>query len=107
MSAPVEVSEQPVASGPPLAVVPTMKYTGTTLSLRQGEGLLFYTDGLTDSTQAETGTRLGENGARRLLEKGFANPALVVETLLAGEATHRGDAPPQDDLTLLAFGFRE
>ena len=103
----LEVAEQAVASGLPLAVLPSVKYAGTMLSLNDGEGLLFYTDGLTDSTHIDTGTRLGEDGARRLLEKGFANPALVVETLLAGEAAHRGDAPPQDDLTLLAFGFRE
>ena len=103
----LEVTEQAVAAGLPLAILPKVRYAGTTLSLRTGESLLFYTDGLTDGVAAETGTRLGETGARRLLEKGFASPALIVETLVLGEAAYRGETPPQDDLTLLAFGFRE
>ena len=102
-----EVAEQTVAAGLPLAILPSTRYHGTTLVLRRGESLLCYTDGLTDGLDPDTGTRLGEAGARRLLEKGFASPALIVETLVVGEAAHRGETPPQDDLTLLAFGFRE
>ena len=103
----LEVSEPAIVAGLPLAIRSTAPYQGTTLSLAPGECLLCYTDGLTDGLHAGTGTRLGEVGARRMLEKGFASPALIVETLAIGEAAHRGETPPQDDLTLLAFGFRE
>ena len=103
----LEVTEQTINAGLPLAIRPTAQYEGTTFSLQPGESLLCYTDGLTDGLQPDTGTRLGEDGARRLLEKGFASPAFIVETLVVGEAAHRGETPPQDDLTLLAFGFRE
>ena len=103
----LEVSERAIVAGLPLAIRPTAHYQGTRLALQPGECLLCYTDGLTDGLHADTGTRLGEVGARRMLEKGFASPALIVETLAIGEAVHRGETPPQDDLTLLAFGFRE
>ena len=96
-----------VASGPPLAILPTAKYFSNTVTLAPREWLTFYTDGLTESRGAE-GERalLGAAGARGLLEKEFASPQYVVATLSHGEASHRGDFPPQDDLTLLAFGFR-
>ena len=40
-----------------------------------------------------------------MLKKAFANPREVVAILSEGEAAYRGDSDPQDDLTLLAFGF--
>ncbi len=96
-----------VASGPPMAILRAAKYTSSALSLAPGEWLTVYTDGLTDSRgSADEGTQLGSEGARRLLEKEFASPQYVVATLSHGEASHRGDSPPQDDLTLLSFGFR-
>ena len=101
------VDEVDVASGPPMAILPAVRYAGSTVSLAPGEWLTVYTDGLTDSRSlAGEGAQLGSAGARRLLEKGFASPQYVVATLSHGEASHRGDSPPQDDLTLLAFGFR-
>ena len=100
------VEEMMVRSGPPLAVMPQARYQPSFLKPPPGEWLVFYTDGLTDCAPAAPGRRLGAEGARRMLEKGFASPQLVVATLLSGEAVHRADSPPQDDLTLLAFGFR-
>lgn len=99
------VKEAAIPAGPPLAVVPDVQYPSTTLTLTPEDSLLFYTDGLSDSVHVDTGVRLGEEGARSMLEKGVASPALVVEALLKGEAAYRGNTPPQDDLTLLAFGF--
>ena len=100
------VDEHPVASGTPLAILPSARYASSHWSLAPGEWLTFYTDGLTESRDSSGGgAQLGSAGARRLLEKTFANPQHVVATLSHGEASHRGDSPPQDDLTLLAFGF--
>ncbi len=100
------VEEMTLKSGPPLAVVPQASYQPSFLQPLPGEMLVFYTDGLIDSESAATGLRLGSDGARRLLEKGVASPQQVVANLLGGEAVYRGESPPQDDLTLLAFGFR-
>ena len=100
-------AELSVASGLPLAILPSAKYRSSQHSPAPGEWLTFYTDGLTDSRDlAGVGAQLGASGARRLLEKEFANPHHVVATLSHGEASHRGHSSPQDDLTLLAFGFR-
>ena len=103
---PGNFEEVSVLSGPPLAVVPQSRYQPSFLRPLPGEWLVFHTDGLTDSAPAAAGERLGVAGARRMLEKGFASPQQVVATLSGGEAAHRGNFPPQDDLTLLAFGFR-
>ena len=78
------VDELPVASSLPMAILPTARYTASSWSLSPGEWLTAYTDGLTDSrSSAEEGTQLGAAGARRLLEKEFANPRYVVATLSA------------------------
>ncbi len=101
------VEEMVVKSGPPLAVVPQAQYQPSFLKPLPDEWLVFYTDGLTDcAPPGPESERLGAEGARRMLEKGFASPQQLVATLLGGEAAHRGNSPPQDDLTLLAFGFR-
>ena len=93
-------------AGLPLAVLPTSRYRANFWTLAPGDSLVFYTDGLIESRDADGhGTQLGSGGARRLLEKGVANPPQIVATLSAGETRHRGDSPPQDDLTLFAFGF--
>ncbi|MBE7212185.1 MAG: SpoIIE family protein phosphatase [Gluconacetobacter diazotrophicus] len=99
--------ELAVASGPPMAILPAARYPANAVALQPGEWLTIYTDGLTESRDSGgEGAQLGSSGARRLLEKTFASPQHVVATLSHGEAVHRGDSPPQDDLTLLAFGFR-
>ena len=99
--------ELAVASGPPMAILPAARYTASTVSPQPGEWLTIYTDGLTESRDSGgEGAQLGQPGARRLLEKTFASAQHVVATLSHGEAAYRGDSPPQDDLTLLAFGFR-
>ena len=90
-----------------MAILPSARYHTNQFSLAPEEWLTAYTDGLIDSRSGEgEDDRLGSAGARRLLDKRFASPQYVVATLSHGEASHRGAYPPQDDLTLLAFGFR-
>ena len=89
------VEEMVVRSGPPLAVVPQARYQPSFLKPLPGEWLVFYTDGLTDCAPPGVDSeRLGAEGARRMLEKGFASPQQLVATLLGGEAAHRGQFPP-------------
>ena len=100
------VAETPQVAGLPLAILPTTRYQANLLQLAPGDSLVFYTDGLIESRDSHGhGEQLGSGGARRLLEKALANPQQIVATLSAGETRHRGDSPPQDDLTLLALGF--
>ncbi len=99
------VEEASLRAGPPLGIVPGVCFESSFLIPDRGDWLVFYTDGLTESRGAG-GTLLGGDGARQLLEKGFANPQQVVATLSHGEALRRGNLQPQDDLSLLVFGFR-
>ena len=100
------VDEAAVSAGPPLALLPAARYHASFVPVGVGDWLVFYTDGLTDSRQGVGSAWLGADGACAMLKKGFASPQQIVATLADGEAAHRGSAPPQDDLTLLAFGFR-
>ena len=100
------VEEADLRAGPPLAILPGVLYQSSFLTPEVGDWLVFYTDGLTESRGA-SGTLLGGDGARQLLEKGFASPQHVVATLSHGEALRRGSLQPQDDLSLLVFGFKD
>ena len=81
-------------AGLPLAVLPASRYRANFWTLAPGDSLVFYTDGLTESRDADGhGAQLGSGGARRLLEKGLANARQIVATLSAGETKHRGDSP--------------
>jgi sigma-B regulation protein RsbU (phosphoserine phosphatase) len=99
------VKEAALEVAPPLAILPAARYKPSFLTLEPGQWLVFYTDGLTESHREGEDVLLGGEGARGLLEKEFANPRQVVATLSNGESAYRGDSSPQDDLTLLVFGF--
>lgn len=99
------VQEAKLEVSPPLAILPEAHYQRSFLALDPGESLVFYTDGLTECHREGEDILLGGDGARGLLEKEFANPRQIVAILSEGEIAYRGDTPPQDDLTLLVFGF--
>ena len=99
------VEEADLRVAPPLAILSGTRYESSFLAPEKGDWLVFYTDGLTES-RGEEGVQWGGEGARQLLEKGFASPQQVVATLSHGESQRRGGLQPQDDLSLLVFGFR-
>lgn len=73
-----------------------------TIRLEAGESLLFYTDGLTEAFNLE-GDMFGEERLLRAL--GWQEAASADETIRAVESAlddFAGDAPPSDDLTMLA-----
>jgi len=95
-----------IKNAPPLGIIGGLTYQVTTLSLSPGEWLVFYTDGLTESFSPDS--RLLEiSGVQALLSGGeFASASDIVVRLQEGEAAHRGNASPHDDLTILALGFQ-
>ncbi len=98
-------SEEVMPSAPPLGIVPEIPGRSHQLALAPGERLVFYTDGLTESFNAQK-VPLDLEGVRLLLGEDFQKTADVVAALEHGEAAHRKDAPPHDDLTILVLGLQ-
>lgn len=102
-----EVIEVDLKSSAPLGILPDTEYHTSFLDLAVTDWLVLYTDGLTESHREGQTDFLGGEGARAMLKKEFANPPEIVASLSDGEAAYRGGSAPQDDLTLLVFGFCE
>lgn len=71
--------------------------------LAPGEHLLFYTDGLEESFNPQREI-FGSKKILQTLQQLPSSPQDSIQALVAAEAAHRGDAPPNDDLTLLCIG---
>lgn len=78
------------------------EYETTTVPLRPGDRVLWYTDGVTDM-ENEDGARFGHRRIRNMLQRaeGMSAKGLVRE-LSAELRWHRGDAKPNDDATFAA-----
>lgn len=92
--------------GPCLGIMEDAAYRTGMLTLAPGEGLLLYSDGLTDATDT-TGTpfRL-KRIVEALTEREPPGAAAAAEAVLTAVAAHVGDAPAADDLTVLAVRYR-
>ena len=98
-------SEEAMPSAPPLGIVPEIPGRSHQLTLARGERLVFFTDGLTESFNAQR-IPLDLIGVEKLLDEDFPRAADVVAALERGEAAHRQDAAPHDDLTILVLGLQ-
>lgn len=97
------VEEITIPGSPPLGILPGRTALSHTHAIAPGDSFVFYTDGLSESFDAER-RPLDGAGVRRLLARSFSSPQEIVDTLLAGEEQHRGEADPHDDLTTLVAG---
>ena len=92
--------------GPPLGAILAHVYAPGFLALRPGDGLVLYTDGI---TEAENG-RLEQFTAARLdaclREVARGSAAEVVAAVIAAVRGFVGGNPPSDDLTALVLRFR-
>jgi sigma-B regulation protein RsbU (phosphoserine phosphatase) len=71
------------------------------VTLRPGQGILLYTDGLVEAMD-ESGQQLGEQPVVEVLEGGVGvSAADLVHRLVTRVDAHRGSRPATDDLTLL------
>jgi sigma-B regulation protein RsbU (phosphoserine phosphatase) len=100
----IGVHEEEMSAVPPLGIVPVIPNRSHQLTLEPGERLVFFTDGLTESFNPAR-TPLELSGIEKLLQEDFSTASDVVAALERGEAAHRQDAPPHDDLTILVLGL--
>jgi serine phosphatase RsbU (regulator of sigma subunit) len=91
--------------GVPLGVFEDSPYATDRLALRPGEGLFLYTDGIVEALNAQgeafTEARLEET-LRSLAE---APASRIVDRTLEVLARFVGEAPPSDDVTVMALRF--
>lgn len=81
------------------------KYDSGSLRLEPGDGLLLYTDGLTEAFNNE-GAMFGDGGLRATLETVAQAPVEDVVKALARDVTaFIGSAPRSDDLTVVAVRY--
>ena len=72
------------------------------LILRRGDRLAFYTDGITEATDAD-GQEFGETRLADLLSMNRASPAGELHAKLLAEAVRFADGTFTDDATLLVI----
>lgn len=98
------VREIALDNSQPLGLLKDLELQSSVLSLAPEEWLVLYTDGLNESFSPE-GSLLDRSGIRKLLSRHFSTIDEVVAALEQGEAQHRKQAEPHDDLTILGCGF--
>jgi serine phosphatase RsbU (regulator of sigma subunit) len=89
----------------PLGLDDDTQYGAAVVRLGPGDLVLFYTDALIEAADA-SGQLLRESGlldAARRLDASTASPASIGKVLLEEVARHRGEAPPDDDVTLVVL----
>lgn len=91
---------------PPLGAMEGLEFTSEPFQLAPGEGLLLFSDGI---TEAENGREqfYGRDRLLALLAGPQPGPRQVVEAILADVATFVDGAPQADDITVLALRMAE
>ena len=84
-------------SGLPLGIEPTHQYVESRSSLRTGDTLILYSDGVTDAMNA-SGTMFG---TKRLHSAVAANTSEIGKAIMDEIDNHVGDEPQTDDICLL------
>ena len=91
-------------SGPPLAVMDGVSYRRQTLTLKPSDGILLYTDGVTEATnraEALYGEDRLQRSMRGLL--GAHDAGALIDGVLADVYAFTDGAEQADDITLLGF----
>ena len=89
-----------------LGVIPGVEYETGRVTLRRGDRLLLYTDGITETMDEEgSETEFGVEGLKSFLGRHSALSSRdLLNTLLVTLSEYRGEQAPVDDMTLLLIG---
>lgn len=98
--------EEILVPGSPLGVL-TPRFGRRTVALQAGDVLVWMSDGILESRDAQ-GEPLGYDGVRAALAEGSPDDsaAVVRDRLVESVARHTGDRPVEDDRTLVVLRFR-
>jgi len=100
------VTAWPIATGPPLGVFPDREYPVIEQSVKSGDKVLFFTDGLTEVMNDQE-EEFGEVGLLGILKKnGRRSPEEIIRAVGEAFTEFRGACPLNDDWTLLVVEIR-
>ncbi len=94
------VVEELDADGTPLGLLDNARYTETVTSLRRGETLLLYTDGVVEA-RGESGELLGDERLKAIVASS-SSPGELTDLVLSAVSLQLDGGPRPDDVTLLA-----
>jgi serine phosphatase RsbU (regulator of sigma subunit) len=95
------VHDQLDATGPAVGVSTNATFTVRHATIRPGETLFSYTDGIPEAT-SDTGEFFGRQRLTKLLEKSTRSAVDLVATIAGAVSAHTGEAEQFDDITILA-----
>ena len=87
-------------TGPAVGMLADMDFQATKVALGNGEALVAFTDGVTDSHNAD-GALFGDARLRKLVTPPAGSAQAMVQRIQSAVQTHAGDIPAFDDITLL------
>lgn len=85
----------------PLGVLDGQPYDQATLQLRPGDQIVFYTDGITESTEPNGRTMFGTDRLDQALENCHLHADGLIQAVLDAVEAFTGGQPAEDDRTLL------
>jgi serine phosphatase RsbU (regulator of sigma subunit) len=88
-------------TGPAVGMLPDMAFKAKQEAISPGETLVIFTDGVTDSRDAD-GALFSEQRLLDLLAQPAPSAAATLEQVRAAVQAHAGDGVPFDDITLFA-----
>jgi sigma-B regulation protein RsbU (phosphoserine phosphatase) len=92
--------------GPIVGLLPGAKWGVNTVHLAEGDAIVFYSDGISESFSPK-GEEFGVEGVRRTLETlGGRDAETVGRALLEAAAAYRSGREADDDVTLLVIHYR-
>jgi sigma-B regulation protein RsbU (phosphoserine phosphatase) len=93
-------------TGIPVGIKETATWSTTTVTLKPGERLFLYTDGLTETTNAAGNLFGPERIIQRLQALAQEEAGVLMRQLIAEIDAFRGDKPVLDDMTCLILNWR-
>ena len=106
--APVLLGEKPTPvkmdANIPVGIMADWQFTSQSVTLKPGQTLFIYTDGLTEAENA-TQKQFGEERMMEVLAKSGTAPRPLIENIIQEVHSFVGQAEQSDDLTMLAVQF--
>lgn len=91
--------------GMPLGVIEDVTYENSRLTLKPGDAIVLYTDGVTEAMNRDN-HEFGEPALMKILQDNVDAPARqVIEHIMGGVKVHTGGHEQSDDITILALRY--